>query len=203
MTAQIAPQRSANAQPPAGGAVITRLLPEYALKMSNEWIVRGACLPHGINVNPIAGHAHVKTVMLAFATVSSDYWQQSLGGRALCVRRGDGVVVCRVSSMRDGHLEPLISDAVIWLADNEPGAYTTMLSATLPIKDDVDAFCSRAIEAALLPMHGLVTWPPTVVRNAVDQHKTGLKESISKSIIDHASELKQLTPHILRGPAAT
>jgi len=198
---------SASSRHHAGGSVTTLRRSESRLQTDYQWIVRGARLPTGISAS--AGRDHVRAVLLAIAAGSSDYWHQSLGGRALCVRYDNGAIACRVSPATNDGMDMLKSDAVIELTGDGPRAYSTLRSMTLPNTPQVEPFCSAAAQAAQLSIpHFASTWIANSSAESyhvvIAQHEAALNKSMMEWIAGHEQELGEAAAHIMRtGPTAT
>jgi hypothetical protein len=162
---------------------------------SVRWETRAKRVPEGIRDDADASHAHMKPVLLAIAAVGSVYWQQALGGPALCIRREDGSIACRVAHSTDGGMDMRESDAVIQLTENGPQAHGSQLSQRRQLDDP---FCSAAAEAARLagpPLRGL---SPQIYRGTIACDEMELNASMVDYIRENGSALKGVAARMMQ-----
>ncbi len=172
--------------------------------LGNGWTVRGAPFPTGAHPGTRARGDHVRPVLLALSVACSDYWRQSLGGRALCVRHDDGRIACRVSPATDGGVAMLASDAVIQLTGDGPEPYSSLLRWTLENSYQVEPFCSAAVQAAQLAVPSLANWSAETFHADMARHEKALNESMVTWIYHHHDYLEQVAAQMMRaGPAVT
>ena len=192
----------------AGDITFTLRQPGPRLQTGHEWIARGTRLPADIHASTSVGRTHVKATLFAVAAGNSDYWRQSLGGRSLCVRYGNGAIACRVSPATDGSLRMHKSDAVIELTGDGPRAYSTLRSTTLKNRFQVEPFCYAAAQAAqlLAPPHAESSIANTIAdyQLVIANHEAALNESMIEWIFGHEHELKEAAAQMMpTDPSAT
>lgn len=183
----------------------TATLPQPEPQVPAErWVTQAKRVPISIHHDPIACHSHIQPVLLAIAAAGSDYWQQSLGGPALCVRDGDGRVACRVSPATNGGMTLRQSDAVVQLTGDGPRAYDHRLGETLPQTCQREPFCSAAAEAAQLLSSRLTGLSTEIYGAAIARREAELNASMVQWIGDNQSALEMVATRMMETrPTAT
>ena len=165
---------------------------------ANRWVVRAKRVPTSIRHDPVACHAHLQPVLLAIAAVHSDYWHQSLGGRALCVRHDDGSVACRISQRKNGGMDMRGSDVVVQLTEDGPRAYDAAQCRTLPATYQSELFCAAAAQAAQLLMSRLTGLSTDHYNTVIARHEAKLNASMVKWIQGNKGDLDRVTALMMK-----
>lgn len=156
---------------------------------SYQWYTRATRVPADIRHNPIACQAHTQPVLRATAITGSRYWQESLGGSALCLLHDDGRVACRVSPRKDDALVVLEDDVVIQLTHKGPKAYYQAEGRALLEKageravingKEVDPFYLAASLAAQLQLPAVQDRSIETCRAAIFRHVEALETSVEE-----------------------
>jgi hypothetical protein len=126
-------------------------------------------------------------VQTAIANACSPYWQQSLGGRALCVHYDTGMLACRISPPIEGFCHAGIEsggivkdDAVIELTAEGPKPYSITLGSTLPNNDKNHSFLSAAVRAAYLQWLPSINLSPDAYNAFMDENATIINHHIAE-----------------------
>ena len=167
------------------------------------WTARGVPLPTDILADASACEAHLRPVMSALAVVSSNYWNQSLGGPSLCVLDVNGRVVCRVSRATDGSETMQKTDALVQMTGDQPQAYSSVLCRTMPNIYQAEPFCSAAAQAAQLLLPPTPNLSTDIYRTLIDHHAANLHASVVEYHKDHPFSLAEAVNHILRNSPVT
>lgn len=167
------------------------------LGQTDAWVTRTMGFSPEGPENPAFRQAYTRLVLTATAMASSDYWQQSLGGPALCVRHGEsGWIACRVSSPADGELDMHESDAVIQVTPSGPQAYSWSLGRTLPNARNDEPFFFAATQAALSQLYPSESWLEDP--DQIQPYEKELSKSMVTWINGKQEALKKIAAQMMR-----
>lgn len=161
---------------------------------TERWTTYAKRVPIDIRHDPAACHAHIQPVLLAIAATGSDYWQQALGGRALCVQQADGRGACRVRAATYGGMDMRPLDAVVRLTDDGPRAYGSRLAQAVQL----EPFCSAAAEAARLAPPALTSLSPEMYRATIACDEIKLNASMVEWIRSNGGALKMVAAQMMQ-----
>lgn len=168
---------------------------------TDAWVTRTMGFSPGAPVNPDFRKAYTRLVLTATAMASSDYWQQYLGGPALCVRHDEsGWIACRVSPLADSGLDMHESDAVIQVTPSGPQAYSWSLGRTLPNGRNKEPFFVAATQAALSQLYSSESWLEDP--DQIQPYEKALRESMVTWINGKQDVLEKMALQMMRAEQA-